>query len=279
MSTAKPAWSEQFEPETLTTAPPLGLATPIDREWAWGKSTGAGVKVAIIDSGVDGDHPAVSLGLAGAVAFEWNEDTEEVDMIEGPHEDLFGHGTACAGIVKTVAPRCELYSVRVLGQNLSGKGAVFAAGLRWVIDNGINVANMSLSTSKRDFFEMFHELADEAYFKNVMLVSAINNIKAPSYPSEYSSVFSVAAHERQDPFGFDYNPYPPVEFGAPGINVRVAWKNGSSIITTGNSFAAPHIAGLVTRILGKHPGLTPFQMKTILAAIADNSPSAAPVDV
>ena len=77
----------------------------------------------------------MSLGLAGAVAFEWNEETEEVEMTEGPHEDLFGHGTACAGIIKMVAPRCELYSVRVLGQNLSGKGAVFAAGLRWAIDH------------------------------------------------------------------------------------------------------------------------------------------------
>ena len=99
MTTAKPAWSEQFEPQTLKGAPPLHLATPIDREWAWGKSSGAGVKVAVIDSGVEENHPAVSLGLAGAVAFEWNEETEEVEMTEGPHEDLFGHGTACAGII------------------------------------------------------------------------------------------------------------------------------------------------------------------------------------
>ncbi|MGH2753469.1 MAG: S8 family serine peptidase [Actinomycetota bacterium] len=266
----KPAWSEQFDHDALKPAPLFALDTPITREWAWGDATGAGVKVAVIDSGIDANHEAVG-HVEGGVVLEYDEDTEEVHRIEGPHEDLFGHGTACAGIIRTVAPEAELYSVRVLGERLTGKGVVFAEGLRWALENGIQVANMSLSTSKRDFFDMFHELADEAYFHNVMLVSAINNVKARSYPSEYSSVFSVAAHARKDPFGFDYNPSPPVEFGAPGISVRVAWTDGRYMPMTGNSFAAPHIAGLITRILSKHPGLTPFQMKTILAATADNA--------
>jgi subtilisin family serine protease len=69
---------------------------------------------------------------------------------------------------------------------------------------------------------------------------------------------------------FDYNPAPPVEFGAPGIGVEVAWRDGATIKASGNSFAAPHIAGIVARVLGKHPGLTPFEMKTVLAALADN---------
>jgi subtilisin family serine protease len=99
----------------------------------------------------------------------------------------------------------------------------------------------------------------------------VNNIPAPSYPSLYSSVVSVAAHELQDPFTYYYNPNPPVEFGAAGIDVRVAWKDKATITSTGNSFAAPHIAGLVTLILGKHPSLTPFQVKTILAACASNT--------
>jgi subtilisin family serine protease len=105
----------------------------------------------------------------------------------------------------------------------------------------------------------------------MMLVSAVNNVPSPSYPSLYSSVFSVASHSRNDPFSFDYNPSPPVEFGAPGIDVDVAWENGSRITATGNSFAAPHITGVIAKILGKHPELTPFQMKTILFALADNT--------
>jgi subtilisin len=269
----KPAWSWQFEPETLKPASPLVLPARISKEWAWEGSTGAGVKVAVVDSGIDAAHPDVGQ-VAGGVALEFDPDAEDyVSRVEGPHDDLFGHGTACAAIIRLVAPDCELYSVRVLGAKLTGKGVVFAAGLRWAVDNGMHVVNLSLSTGKQDYFGLFHEIADEAYFHNVMLVSAVNNVPAPSYPSQYSSVFSVAAHDGKDPYSFDYNPAPPVEFGAPGIDVEVAWLNGATIEATGNSFAAPHIAGLVAKILGKHPGMTPFQMKTVLCAIADNAPS------
>ncbi len=270
MADLKPAWSEQFDSGTLQ-AVPVVLPADLSREWAWGDSTGAGVKVAIVDSGVDGEHPDVG-GIAGGVALEFDPDAEDyVRVHEGPHEDLYGHGTACAAIIRKAAPAAEIYSVRVLGERLTGKGVVFAAGLRWAIENGMNVANLSLSTGRQDYYGLFHEIADDAYFHNLMLVCAVNNVPTPSYPSLYSSVFSVAAHERTDPFGFDYNPKPPVEFGAPGIDIEVAWQAGSHITATGNSFAAPHITGLIARILGKHPGLTPFQMKTVLAAVADNA--------
>lgn len=267
----KPAWSWQFEPGTLAPATPLALPSPITADWAWGGSRGAGVRVAVVDSGIDAGHPAVGQ-VAGGVALVYDPDApDQVRATEGPHEDLFGHGTACAGIIRSLAPEAELYSVRVLGARLTGKGTVFAAGLRWAIANRMQVVNLSLSTGKRDYFAVFHELVDEAYFANVMLVCAVNNVAGPTYPSQYASVFSVAANEATNPDRFDYNPAPPVEFGAPGIDLEVAWQQGSFIEATGNSFAAPHIAGVVTKILSKHPGLTPFQMKTILAALADNA--------
>ena len=266
----RPAWSWQFEAVALQRIRTLAMPMPPTKDWAWGDADGATVKVAIIDSGVDSSHPWVG-PLAGAVALEYDATADgDVRQLSGHHADLFGHGTACAGIIRRVAPKADLYSIRVLGARLTGKGTVFAAGLRWAINNGMNVVNLSLSTSKRDYFSLFHELADEAYFKHVMLVSAINNMPGASYPSEYSSVFSVAAHERHDPYGFDYNPAPPVEFGAPGIGVEVAWLGGATAEVTGNSFAAAHLSGLIARILSKHPGLTPFQMKTVLHALADN---------
>jgi len=137
----------------------------------------------------------------------------------------------------------------------------------------MQVCNLSLSTGKADFFGLFHELADLAYFKHIPLVCAANNAPRPSYPSLYASVLSVAAHEGTDPERLDYNPRPPVEFGAPGLDVRVAWLAGGYITATGNSFATPHIAGLVTRLLGKHPDLSVFQVKTILRALASNAGS------
>jgi subtilisin family serine protease len=228
------------------------------------------VRVAVVDSGIDGSHPAVG-GVAGWVALEPDPDEPGgVRVVEGPHEDLFGHGTACAGIIRSLAPAAELYSVRVLGRTLKGKGHVFGAGLEWAIGAGMNVVNLSLSTRNRDHFARLHELVDRAYFRNVMLVCAINNVPAPSYPSEYSSVFSVAAHAGRDPLAVAYNPSPPVEFGARGIDIEVAWLDGKTIRSTGNSYAAPHVAGLIARILSRHPGLSPFQVKTILHAVAAN---------
>jgi subtilisin len=134
----------------------------------------------------------------------------------------------------------------------------------------MEVANISMGTTKKNFFGALHNLVDRAYFQNTMLITAANNMPVPSFPSLYASVISVASHEGQDPYTFYYNPQPPVEFGAPGIDVRVAWAEGGWITATGNSFAAPHVTGIVARILGKHPNLTLFQMKTILRALSAN---------
>jgi len=266
----RPAWSQQFAPEmlqTLTPVPPLDRITP---EWAWGGSEGEDVKVAVIDSGIDADHPAVGGRVSGHVAVT----DGPLGLLHDfePHGDSYGHGTACAGIIRSIAPACELYSVKVLGSRLTGRGTTFTAGLRWAVDNGMHVCNISMGTTKKNFFAVLHDLADKAYFRNTMLVTAANNMPNPSFPSLYSSVVSVASHDGNDPNVFYYNPAPPVEFGAPGIDVRVAWADGGSITATGNSFAAPHITGIAAKILSKHPGLTLFQMKTVLRALSANMP-------
>jgi len=272
MSDLRPAWSSQFTADALRELRAVGPLGEITRAWAWGGSAGAGVRVAIVDSGIEADHPAVGGRVRGGVIVEYDGRTKTgVRIVDDPRpRDLFGHGTACAGIIHALAPAAEFYSVRVLGKTLSGKALQFAGGLRWAIENGMSVVNLSLSTSKQEYYGLFHELADDAYFQNVVLVSAVNNIPAPSYPSLYAAVISVAAHESKDPFTFYYNPVPPVEFGAPGIDVDVAWLDGGYVTSTGNSFAAPHIAGIVALIRGKHPELTPFQIKTVLWACASN---------
>ncbi len=272
MSDSRPAWSNQFTADVLRELRSFGPLALISREWAWGEARGAGVRVAVIDSGVEHDHPWLGDCVKGGVIVEYDARRKEsVKILDDPKpRDLFGHGTACAGIIHKLAPDAEIYSVRVLGKDLTGRAFQFAGGLRWAIENGMNVMNLSLSTSKQEYYGLFHELADDAYFKNVLLVSAVNNIPAPSYPSLYSSVISVAAHEGHDPFTYYYNPAPPVEFGAPGIDVEVAWADSNKTTCTGNSFAAPHLAGISTLIRGKHPELTPFQIKTVLYACASN---------
>jgi subtilisin len=250
--------------------PVARIDLPIDKDWAWGGASGAGITVAVVDSGVDAAHPAAG-GVERAVALQWDPEAEEVISTEGPHDDLFGHGTACAGIIRRAAPDATVWSVRVLGSRLTGKGVVFAAGLRWAIREGVRVINLSLSTGREDYFGLFHEIADEAAFAGVVLVCAANNVPAPTYPAQFSSVISVAAHDGRDPFSIDASPAPPVDFGAPGIDVEVPWLSGSTIVSTGNSFAAPHVTGLVARLLSKHPYLTPYEVKTVLRAVASNA--------
>ena len=106
-----------------------------------------------------------------------------------------------------------------------------------------------------------------------MLVSAANNAPGPTYPSQFASVVSVASREGADPWVLATNPRPPVEFGARGIDVDVAWAEHGSIVATGNSFAAPHVSAMVALLLGKHPGLTVYQVKSVLQALSENATS------
>ncbi|GAW49953.1 MULTISPECIES: S8 family serine peptidase [unclassified Nocardioides] len=264
-----PAWSLSFDAATLATVPALPIGDV--RDWAFGAGTGAGVRVAVLDSGIDADHPRVG-GVAGAVAFEPDDEAPlGFRRVEGPHEDLVGHGTACAGIIRSLAPDAEIYSVRVLGSNLKGRGALLRAGIAWALEHDMAVANLSLSSRSAAMFGPLHESADAAYFAGTVLVSAANNAPGPTYPSQYASVVSVAAREGDDPWSVATNPRPPVEFGARGIDVDVAWADGGSIVATGNSFAAPHVTGLAALVLGQHPGLSVYQVKSVLQALSQNA--------
>jgi len=159
-------------------------------------------------------------------------------------------------------------SVRVLGADNRAGGPAFAAALEWAIAERIGVVNLSLSSRSESLAERFHDLADDAYFANTLLVAAANNVVGASYPSLFAAVVSVAAHDAGDPDVWYYNPLPPVEFGAHGLDVDVAWRGGGRIRATGNSFAAPHLAGRAALIRSQFPGARPFEVKTMLAATA-----------
>jgi subtilisin len=263
----RPAWSLARE-----AVPGIALENPlpdrVDREWALGGATGKGVKVCVLDSGVELDHPAVG-AVVGATAISLDEDggTIAEPDTEG---DLCGHGTACAGVIRSIAPEAEIHSVRVLGAGFTGSGKVLLAGLRWAVEQDFDVINMSLSTTKKAFSELLRDIADIAYFKRTLLVASAHNMPVESFPWRFSSVISVGSHEEDDPLTFYANPDPPVEFFARGVNVEVAWIGGSTITATGNSFATPAISAIAALVLSKHANLTPFQLKSVLYLISSN---------
>jgi subtilisin family serine protease len=267
-----PAWSldrEIVASQLQRTVWPLGDA----REWAWGGSTGAGVRVCIVDSGVDPRHPMVG-AIQGAHAVVADEAGEPI-VTPDDQGDAYGHGTACAAIIRKLAPDCEIHSIRVLGGELTGSGPVLLRGLRWAIEQRFDVINLSLSTTKSRFAPELRELADRAYFRGCVLVASAHNMPVESYPWRFSSVLSVGSHAGADPLEYYVNPEPPVEFAAPGVDLELAWLDGSTIRATGNSFAAPHIAGIATLVLAKHGRLAPYELKAALRAACNNVERAA----
>ncbi|MDQ1688836.1 MAG: hypothetical protein QOK42_1811 [Frankiaceae bacterium] len=268
MVSLRPAWSDALAPGRLRVVSPLPLVTPVDRGWAWGGSDGTGVVVAVVDGGVEADHPRVG-GVSRAAAFVADSRAPR-GAREEPDDggDPVGHGTACAGVIRSVAPGVELISARVLGDRLTGQARTFAAGIRWAVREGAQVISCSLSSSSAEGKALLHDVADEVHFAGATLVCAANNLPGPTYPTTFAAVISVAAVQGG---GFVANHAPPVDFGAPGIDVEVAWRGGATMRTTGNSFAAPYVAGLCALVLAKHPGLTPYELKTVLRSCADNA--------
>jgi subtilisin family serine protease len=262
-----PAWSLPSE-ATAQIAVQSSWPKEITRDWAYGGSTGAGARVCILDSGVEAGHPLVG-DVQSAVVVTKGEDGEpRIDPdTEG---DVCGHGSACAGIVRALAPEAEIHSVRVLGPGYTGSGKILLAGLKYAIDEGFDIVNMSLSTTKSDHAAVLHELADAAYFKRTVLVASAHNMPVESYPWRFSSVISVGSHMEEDPMVLYYNPNPPVEFFARVDLGDRGCLDGETLRCTGPSFATPHVAGICALIRSKHPELTPFELKSLLHLTSRN---------
>lgn len=263
-----PAWgapSAELRRVEIRRWPPDAVA-----DWAFGGSTGAGVRVCVLDTGVDPTHPMI--GTVDATMGIESDEAGALRVVPVPPGDPAGHGTACASIIRAIAPQCRLTSVRVLAAGFNGDGSALLAGLEWAIDEGYDVINMSLSTSKPVVRARLAELCDTAYFRRTLICAAAHNAPVQSFPWRFSAVVSVASTDTaQTATGSHYyNLSPPVEFLAPGVGVRVAWSNHAVIRATGNSFATPHVTGLCALLLSKHPGLTPFETKTILYLTSAN---------
>lgn len=236
-------------------------------EDGWKALTGKGVSVAIIDSGIDAEHSDLQEKIKESV--EAQRDDKRIIFEPSTSGDSAGHGTACAGIIAKIAPEAEIYSIKVLGAGGLGDGQAFLAGLEYAIKKRYRVINLSLGTTKPQFFAPLHDLLDRAYQSGCIVVAAANNLPQPSFPSVFSSsLISVIKSAETDPYNFGFHYGEIIELTAPGVNVRTAWLGNGYRNLTGNSFACPHIVGIIALLLESCPDLTPFQVKTALYAIA-----------
>lgn len=244
---------------------------------ALAEATGAGVRVAVLDTGVDVTHPDLAGAVDRSVAVSRDYSgwacRDLGPGLSAAQLDPVGHGTACAGIIHELAPAARLVSVRVIGADSNGTGDQFVRGLRWVLNEcqpPVQVVNLSLGTTQDRFAGPLRELVDKAYWQGLILVAAGNNMGLTAYPANFASLIAVDNDAFSDPWHFDYRRGKPLEVVARGIYVRAPKSGGGHQLFTGTSFACPHISAVVARLMSINPALTPFQVKALLHLLRGN---------
>jgi subtilisin len=230
---------------------------------------GRGVKIAILDSGIESPHPALStLRLADDVAIV--EDGRHLSATDGGGRDVFGHGTAVAGLVHEGAPESVLGSFRVLSGSLRSRTAIILEGARAAMDRGYHIINCSLGSGVKEHWDKFKAWVDEAYLRGVHVVAACNNQDPtrPEWPAHFTSVIAVNMAREAGAQDLFHRRGSLVEFAACGVDIEVPWCGGQMKRMTGSSFAAPRVTAMLACLLSEAPGLTPLQVKTLLQALA-----------
>jgi subtilisin family serine protease len=230
---------------------------------------GAGVTVAIMDSGIEVSHPQLNgIDLLDDLAVV--PVNHQLKVVPGKGLDVFGHGTAVAGILLSLAPRCQVGSFRVLGGDNTSKTEIVQRAAQEALDKGYKVLNCSFGCALQAQVLRYKSWVDEAYLKGVHIVAACNNqdFRTPEWPAYFPSVVAVNMTRTEHDSYFFYQRGTLVEFAAKGIDVKVPWCGGKEKTVTGSSFAAPRLAALLARLLSVYPDITPVHAKALLHKIA-----------
>jgi subtilisin family serine protease len=210
---------------------------------------GKGVRVAVVDSGINPHHSHVR-GVSGGTHIRQVEGgTIECD---NDHLDMLGHGTAVAGIIRAKAPEAELYSVKVFDRELRTHAPVIAAAIRWAVENNMDVINVSLGTSEKAHTELLWSACCEADARGLILVAATEPGSNEMYPATFTNVIAVVGDEN---CGWDEHYYDP---GAPDLfrahpSPRPLPGRPQCRNLKGHSFAAAHITALAARLRAENP--------------------------
>jgi len=239
---------------------------------------GRGIKIAVIDSGIELSHPWLRhVRLVDDVAFEENA-YGMVSRIPGWGADTHGHGTAVAYSILRAAPEAQVGSFRVLDSAFRSKYQIVEEAARVAIERGYHIINCSFG-SKGDLKSIVHfkSWIDYAYTQGVHVVSACNNIdfREPEWPGFFPSVITVNMAKTLDENLYfrrdvakDGNVCHLVEFAARGVELELPSKGHRVDRKSGSSFAAPHVTGILARLLSVHPRLKPLVAKSLLQEAA-----------
>jgi subtilisin len=247
---------------------PVGIAQ-VKAPGAWNCSRGMGIRVAVLDTGIDNAHPDLAPNFAGGVSFVPGQ----------TFKDGNGHGTHCAGTIGAaingsgvvgVAPSASLYAVKVLSNAGSGQWSWLIAGIDWCIKNGMRVLSMSMGGDTAP--AALQLMCDAAFQKGLLLVAAAGNspVKPVIAPARYRSVIAVSAIDSANNIAAFSARGPDVEVCAPGVNVLSTMPGGGYGTMSGTSMACPHASGTAAVAWGAHRYATNVTMRRLLAWTADN---------
>jgi len=231
--------------------------------------TGKGVRIAVLDSGIEIGHPElVSLRLIDDLHVV--DSGIQIEVKSGDGTDIFGHGTAIAGVIRRIAPDAEIGSIRVLGESLASRTVIIREGIRQAIDRSYHILNCSFGCRIAEHIFQYKEWIDEAYLKGIHIVSACNNLdfRQQEWPGYFPSVITVNMAQLDNDDTFFYKSGHLVEFLARGVNVTLPWNHHLTREVTGSSFAAPVLTGLLARLISVFPNLPPLEAKALLHRLA-----------
>ena len=247
----------------------------IDAEVVHGYNKGTGIKVAVIDTGIDYNHPDLDANYQGGYDFV-NGDADPMDDN--------GHGTHCAGIIAAedndfgvigVAPEAWLYGVKALDSEGNGYISDIVAGIQWSIDNEMDIISMSLGTDSH--FTSLQSACDAAEDAGIVVVAAAGNDgnrrgkgDNVDYPGRYSSVIAVAATDINDKRASWSSTGSTVELSAPGVSIYSTYWDDMYATESGTSMACPHVSGVVALVKYSDSTLTNTEVRQRLQTTADD---------
>lgn len=243
--------------------------SPEQAREALANGTGAGVRVAILDSGIESSHPDLgTAALADDVVIESRGG--KIRSVEGGGEDVFGHGTAVAAIIHCDAPGAEIGSFRVLGHFKESRAEVIREGVREAALRGYHIIQCSFGAPARaENASIYKGWLDALYLRGIHVVASGSNagFHTPEWPAYFPTVISVGACP-DDGTRLRLTRGSMVEYSISGHEPEAAWLDGARKEVFGSSFAAPRVTAMLARILSVFPGIHPLHAKALLRQLA-----------